>query len=96
MLIHIVLFKLKNPTAANRSALTGRLRALGGAIPFLRKIEVGEDVSHSDRSFDVALITRFDDLDGLALYQQHPRHQEVLAWIAEMVSETRTVDFFDG
>ena len=93
MLTHIVLFKLQEPTDANADALCTRLRSLEGKVPSLRGLEAGKDVIRSERSFDVALITRFDDLDGLEAYQIHPDHQQVLAYVRRVVSEARAVDF---
>lgn len=79
MLTHVILFKLKQPNETAIAEALARLRALDGAVPSLRGLEVGRDIVRSERSYDVALIARFDDLDGLIAYQQHPAHLPVVA-----------------
>jgi hypothetical protein len=74
MIAHIVLFKLKEPTAENVAMIRDTLLSMEGKIPQLRKLEVGVNVIRSDRNHDVALYTLFDSLDDLQAYQVHPYH----------------------
>jgi hypothetical protein len=74
MIAHIVLFKLSSPTDENCRAVRDMLLSMHGHIDLLRHIEVGLDVIHSERSYDVALYTRFDSLADLQAYQIHPYH----------------------
>ena len=92
-LTHVVLFKLKEPTAAVTSEVVRRLYAMEGKIPELRSIEVGVDVVHSGRSYDVALTTRFDHLAAMQAYQVNPLHQEVLAFLRTVLDATVVVDY---
>lgn len=78
MIAHIVLFKLKEPTAENIAAVTEMLLSMDGKLPMLRQLEVGSDVIRSERSYDVALYTRFDSLDDLQAYQVHPYHADTV------------------
>lgn len=78
MIAHIVLFKLKEPTAANIEAVKEKLLSMEGKVPMLRHLEVGIDVIRSERSFDVALYTRFDSLADLQAYQVFPYHAETV------------------
>ena len=78
MIAHIVLFKLKEPTDANRATVREMLLSMDGKVPMLRHIEVGTDVVRSERSYDVALYTRFDSLAELQAYQVHPYHAETV------------------
>lgn len=65
-----------------------------GRVPQLRALEAGADVVRSERSYDVALITRFDSLADMEAYQVHPYHQnEILPFLRAMMSEARAVDF---
>jgi len=91
-LTHIVLFKFKKPTAAILAKAAELLRGLDGKIPVLRRIEVGADVLHSNRSYDLALITRFDSLADMQAYQAHPDHLEVLDYLRSVASGSATVD----
>lgn len=74
MITHIVLFKLNSPTDENSAAVRDMLLSMNGRVPLLRHIEVGVDIIRSERSYDVALYTRFDSLADLQAYQIHPYH----------------------
>lgn len=78
MIVHIVLFKLKEPSEANRSAVKEMLLSMNGKLPMLRHLEVGVDVIRSERSYDVALYTKFDSLADLQAYQIHPYHADTV------------------
>lgn len=79
MIVHIVLFKLKDPSAENAAKAKEMLLSMDGKLPMLRQLEVGTDVIRSERSYDVALYTRFDSLADLQAYQVHPYHADVVA-----------------
>jgi hypothetical protein len=93
MITHIVLFKLKDrgPESVARTAQV--LRNLEGKIDVLLSIDVGIDVLHSERSFDIALTTTFRDLDALQAYQVHPEHQKVIAHMNEAKDASYSVDY---
>lgn len=78
MITHIVLFKLAQPTAENLAATKARLLSMDTEIPLLRHLEVGTDVIRSERSYDIALVTKFDSLEDLQSYQIHPYHAGVV------------------
>jgi hypothetical protein len=78
MISHIVLFKLADPTAENLAATRDKLLGMDGKIDLLRHLEVGVDVVRSERSYDIALTTRFDSLEDLQAYQIHPYHAGVV------------------
>jgi hypothetical protein len=69
------------------------LMSLEGKIPFLRHIEVGVDVVRSARSYDLALVAKFDSLKDLDAYQVHPEHVEVLEYIGKVKKESVAVDY---
>lgn len=91
MLTHVVMFKFPDPAAAETAA--AKLSAMAGRVETLRAIEVGLDLSRSARSFDLVLITRFDDQAGLDAYAVHPVHLEVVAYIKEHAEKSVVVDF---
>lgn len=94
MFTHIVFFKLKDKSQENLQATRQKLLSMAGKIPSLRGIEVGIDVVRSSRSYDVALITRFDDLDGMKAYQTDPYHQnEVLPYMHQAAEAAAAVDY---
>lgn len=78
MIAHIVLFKLKEPTESSIAAVRDMLLSMNGKLPMLRHLEVGTDVIRSERSYDVALYTKFDNLTDLQAYQIHPYHADTV------------------
>jgi hypothetical protein len=64
-----------------------------GKIPLLRHLEVGLDILHSERSYDIALITRFDSMDDLKAYQTHPIHLEAAKYIHSVKEASVAVDY---
>ncbi|MGE5140139.1 MAG: Dabb family protein [Rudaea sp.] len=94
MLTHIVVVKLKPGTEREKAErVVADLRGLRGRIPEIREFQVGEDVIHSPRSFDYALVARFDDVAALKRYQQHPDHVPVAAALQAMAEQMVSVDF---
>jgi hypothetical protein len=94
MITHIVFFKLAEPTPANIAATRDKLLSMGGKIAELRHLEVGVDVIRSERSYDIALVTKFDSLDALQAYQVHPYHAgEVVPHMKAVCSATAAVDY---
>lgn len=94
MITHIVLFKLANPTAENIAATRNKLLGMEGKIDLLRHIEVGVDFIRSERSYDIALTTRFDSMEDLQAYQIHPYHAgEVIPHMKSVCSSTVVVDY---
>jgi hypothetical protein len=79
MITHIVLFKLAEPTPANIAKARELLLSMEGKVPMLRHLEVGVDLLHTERSYDVALYTKFDSLDDLKGYQVDPYHGGTVA-----------------
>ena len=67
MFKHIVLFKTKKQEDAQ--FVFDRLRSMEGKIKELKYLEVGIDELHTERSFDVTLITGFDSKEDMDIYQ---------------------------
>jgi hypothetical protein len=94
MLTHVVFFKLKDRSPEAVEATAKVLRNMEGKIEVLRHIEVGLDVLHSERSYDIALITKFDSLEDLPTYVNHPVHVEVINHMKQVLDGTSIcVDF---
>lgn len=94
MLVHIVMFEFKEENKeANMARVKTMLEALPGKIETLRSMEVGIDISRSERSFDMVLISKFDDQAGLDIYAPHSAHQEVVSVIKEVTILSKVVDF---
>lgn len=94
MITHIVFFKLAEPSTEALANVHQKLLSMQGKIPQLRHLEAGVDVIRSERSYDVALVTRFDSLDDLQAYQVHPYHAgEVVPLMKSLCSSIVAVDY---
>jgi len=94
MITHIVLFKLTDPTPENLAVTRDKLLSMQGRIDQLRHLEVGLDVIRSERSHDIALVTKFDTLADLQAYQVHPYHAgEVVPHMKQVCSSIVAVDY---
>ncbi len=93
MITHIVLFKLKDNSTESIEKAKNILTDMEGKIPELKYIEVGADVTHSDRSYDLALITKFNSARDLEAYQVHSVHVKVAEYVLSVRASTVTVDF---
>lgn len=94
MITHIVLFKLAEPTGENIAATQAKLLSMQGKISELRHLEAGIDVIRSERSYDIALVTKFDSLEALQAYQVHPYHSgEVIPHMKSVCSSIVAVDY---
>ncbi|MGB9978797.1 Dabb family protein [Methanobacterium sp.] len=52
----------------------------------LRDIEIGIGVTHSDRSYDLALVTKFNNVEWIEAYQINPVHVDVSKYYMVFVS----------
>lgn len=98
MIIHIVMWRLKdkaggNDKASNAQLLKESLEGLKGKIPGLLHIEVGTDISRTEQSADVALYCEFDSEEALAYYQKHPAHKAVVPLVQTVTESRQVVDY---
>jgi hypothetical protein len=94
MITHIVLFKLKDPSADGIRKAADKLLSMNGKVEMLRHLEVGTDLVRSARSYDVALFTKFDSLEELQAYQVHPYHGgDVAPFMREASEAVAVVDY---
>ena len=94
MVRHMVFFKFKTTvTEGQIELLKNGLGALPGIIPEIREYEFGRNVVPSERAYDFALISAFDDLDSLRKYSSHPEHQKVLKHIDAICDSIKSVDY---
>jgi Stress responsive A/B Barrel Domain len=94
MITHIVLFKLKDKSTESINRAQEKLLSMNGKVEMLRHLEVGLDVMHSARSYDIALFTKFDSLDDLQAYQVHPYHGgDVAPFMRDASEAVAVVDY---
>ena len=94
MIRHVVLFKFKQGIGEEVIVdLEKSIAALPPVIPEILSYEFGRDVVRSERSYDLALVSTFKDLDSLQRYQIHPDHQVVLKKVNDLCESVLAVDF---
>ena len=94
MIKHVVFFKFK-PEASEtaRREVIDHLRELPDKINLIRSWEIGEDIMHSARAWDVIEIATFDDLGALETYTSHDAHVEVVVKLREICEAVGSVDY---
>jgi Stress responsive A/B Barrel Domain len=94
MLQHYILIKYQKDTSEGHIAeFRRRMLALRTSIAGIEHLEIGRDILHDARSWDLILIMRFASVDVLRSYQQHPEHQKVMAFNQPFVADVASVDF---
>ena len=94
MVTHIVFFKLKDRSAAAIAQAKEKLLSMDGKIDLLRHLEVGADIVRSERSYDLALVTKFDSMADLQAYQVHSYHAgEVIPYMKAAAESVIAVDY---
>lgn len=94
MLKHVVLFKFNPETSDTEiDRLVDGLAALPEQIDEIREFVFGRDIVGSERSYDFALVSMFDDLPAMQRYQVHPEHQKVIAHVKTICSNVVAADF---
>lgn len=94
MLQHYILIKYQKGISEEHIAeFRKRMLALQTSIEGIEHLEIGRDILHDARSWDLILIMRFASVDTLRRYQQHPEHQKVMAFNQPFVADVASVDF---
>jgi len=94
MITHIVFFKFSNQSPEGINEAREKLLSMNGKIPQIRHLEAGADIIRSERSYDLALLTRFDTLEDLRSYQTHPYHAgEIIPYVREISTSIVAVDY---
>ena len=99
MIKHIVFFGLEEHAegktkAENALIVKNSLEELINYIPELKKIEVG--INHPDApqgNYDIALYCEFDTMADLDIYQNHPEHKRVAAYLTKVRTSRAAVDY---
>lgn len=94
MLQHHVLIKFKSGTGEQHiGGFCRRMLALRSTISGIEHLEIGRDILHDPRSWDLILIMRFASTEALRSYQQHPEHLRLMAFNQPSVENVASVDF---
>ena len=94
MLQHYILIKFKKGTSDEHvGEFCRRMLALRTTISSIEHLEIGRDILHDARSWDLILIMRFASTEALRSYQQHPEHLRLMAFKQPSVADVASVDF---
>ena len=93
MIRHIVLFRIKDDFKDEIPQLVKNFEGMAGRIEGMLELQAGADILHSERSYDLALITVFKDRAAFDAYQTHPVHLPVKKRMHEVRSASVACDF---
>jgi hypothetical protein len=99
MIKHIVFFGLADNAegktkAENALIIKSALENLIHLIPEIKKIEVGINYPNAPKTnYDIALYTEFDNFESVDIYQEHPEHKKVAAYIGKVRTSRAAVDY---
>ncbi|MDE6189934.1 MAG: Dabb family protein [Clostridia bacterium] len=93
MVKHIVMYRLKERTEENATALKDKFLSMKGKIDVLKDIQAGVDTLKSQRSFDVVLECTFDTLADLETYKNDEVHIPVMKYVQSVVEVSHSVDY---
>ena len=98
MFKHIVMWKLSEDAsdqAKKDSAelIKAALEQLPPRISQIVSYEVGINLQDGDRTYDVVLMSDFQDQNDFEIYRSHPEHIKVVEIIRELSQKAHFVDF---
>ena len=95
MIRHVVMWKFKNGAEGktkleNMEWVRDHLYALVPIIPQIKKMEIGFDITGSDMSMDLMLLTEFESVEEMKIYANHEEHLKVSKYVRSVI-ESRVV-----
>ena len=88
MVKHIVMWKLKGFAEGkskdeNIKIIKSELENLINLIPQIKFLEVGKNIL-PDADYDAILYSEFESVEDLDIYQNHPEHKKIAAYVAKV------------
>ena len=88
MVKHIVMWKLKDfaegkSKEENIKFIKSELENLVNLIPEIKHLEVGANILPNE-TYDAILYSEFESVEDLEIYQSHPEHKRVAAYVAKV------------
>ena len=93
MIRHIVLFRIRDEYKEEIPELIRGFQGMVGKVEGLLELQAGADFLHSERSYDLALLTVFDSRASFEAYQTHPAHLPVKKRMHEVRKDSVACDF---
>ena len=91
MIRHIVMWTLKHSGDAGH--FKAQLDTCAGLVPGLHRFEVAIRTPALEANCDVVLYSEFTDAAGLAVYQNHPHHQQISAGLGALRATRSVLDY---
>ncbi len=96
MLTHIVCWKYKSETTQEQKAThLAKLKNLPNVISNIISFNIGFDILHLERSFDLGLVAVYPDRAALDFYSEHAVHREAARMGKEIAERVVSVDFIN-
>ncbi len=97
MIEHVVMWRFADSAEGktreeNMQIVRDRLLTLPSVIPEIKFMQLGRDVSRTEMSYDMMLVTRFESLEELHAYKVHPAHVEVASYVAKVKTARVVLD----
>jgi hypothetical protein len=93
MIIHTFIFRWKPRVTDDQKQRTVQaIKALHGRIPGLIETLVGHNISPRSQGYELGGVMKFADRATFEAYNDHPVHQELLAWLMPLIDPLE-VDF---
>ena len=98
MFKHIVMWKLNEDTSdqskkESAEVIKSALEQLPPLISQIVSYEVGINLQDGDRTFDIVLISEFNNQNDFEIYRTHPDHIKAVETIRDLSQKAHFVDF---
>jgi hypothetical protein len=93
MFVHIFAFRWRaDATSSDRARALAEIKTLRQAIPLIRELWVGENVTPQSKEYGTTGVMLFDTAAAYAEYQGHAAHLKLLEWLVPLI-EPMELDF---
>ena len=93
MVKHIVFLNLKDNSEEDKKFVQEKIMSMKGKIEVLKHLEVGINFADEERAYDMALVSDFENKEGLQSYAVNPLHVEVIKYLKATNTVTKVVDY---
>ena len=98
MIKHIVMWKLKEQAEgadrrANAEEMKRRLDACADIVPGILQFEVALAQPGLEATYDVVLVSAFENKEALEAYASHPTHQALMPFFKAVRDERQCMDY---
>lgn len=98
MIKHIVMWKLKEQAEgadrqANAQEMKRRLDACANIVPGILQFEVALAQPGLEATYDVVLVSAFENKEALEAYASHPTHQALMPFFKAVRDERQCMDY---